>query len=43
MKKAGLFVWLFLIAALSVLGACGKMSSPTPYEGSGYPHSYPRQ
>lgn len=43
MKKAGLFMWLFLLAASMALSACGKISAPAPYEGSGYPHSYPRQ
>lgn len=33
---------LFFISALSILSACGKVSDPVPYEGSGYPHSYPR-
>ncbi len=33
-----------LVAALFVvaMSACGKMANPVPYEGSGYPHSYPR-
>lgn len=33
-----------LLFALTVLqlGGCGKVSSPEPLEGSGYPHKYPR-
>ena len=38
---------VFLCAVLAVvifagLAGCGKISKPEPYEGSGYPHSYPR-
>lgn len=41
MKKFGLFLILAVLLGCS-LTACGKMASPEPYEGSGYPHSYPR-
>ena len=41
MKKFCLFLVLAAFLAVS-LTACGKMASPEPYEGSGYPHSYPR-
>lgn len=41
MKK--FFVAAFICAGIVCgLTACGKMSEPVPYEGSGYPHSYPR-
>ena len=41
MKK--ILVMLFLCGViLCGAAACGKMSAPVPYEGSGYPHSYPR-
>lgn len=40
------FTKLIFMACLSsiILGisACGKVSSPVPIEGSGYPHTYPR-
>lgn len=33
---------IMIVAAALALNACGKISAPQPYEGSGYPHSYPR-
>lgn len=35
--------YLYLLSCLAVLtlAACGKMSSPEPVPGSGYPHTYP--
>ncbi len=39
MKKHILALCLVILA----LGGCGKMSAPSPIEGSGYPHSYPRR
>lgn len=38
--KTGIFMLLLAFAAN--LSACGKVSTPVPLEGSGYPHSYPR-
>ena len=38
MKKIFILGSLVLILALS---ACGKVAKPVPYQGSGYPHSYP--
>lgn len=39
-----IFSMVMVLAALGVsLAACGKISSPEPIEGSGYPHSYPRR
>ena len=38
MKKIFIFLCLFSIFALC---ACGKSAKPVPYEGSGYPHTYP--
>lgn len=43
MKKAKFALQLFLLAAIIAVAACGKISMPQPIEGSGYPHSYPRQ
>ncbi len=37
------FTILFIFAAVLNLVACGKMSAPTPIEGSGYPHDYPHR
>lgn len=41
------FFKIFYIAAFAAfilnVSACGKVSSPVPLEGSGYPHSYPRR
>lgn len=31
------------IVAILAISSCGKMSAPTPLEGSGYPHDYPRE
>ena len=31
-----------VLGVLIGLSACGKVSSPVPLEGSGYPHTYPR-
>jgi len=38
MKK--IFI-LFCLLSVVFLSACGKSARPTPYEGSGYPHTYP--
>ncbi len=32
-----------LTALIFNISACGKVSSPSPIEGSGYPHTYPRR
>ena len=37
-----ILVILFLAVVIFSLTACGKVSNPSPLEGSGYPHSYPR-
>jgi len=37
-----LFLILLLLASLLSVSACGKVSAPVAYEGTGYPHSYPR-
>lgn len=37
------FTILLIFAAVINISACGKMSAPEPYEGSGYPHDYPRR
>lgn len=43
MKKQHLLIICLYIVALSCgLSSCGKVSAPSPYSGSGYPHSYPR-
>lgn len=35
---------LLIILSFSLsVAACGKMADPDKYEGSGYPHSYPRR
>lgn len=39
MKKIFILSCLILTIFLS---SCGKAARPVPYEGSGYPHSYPR-
>lgn len=39
MKKSLMLV-LVVCLVLSV-GACGKSAKPVPFEGSGYPHTYP--
>lgn len=31
------------IAAILTISSCGKTSTPEPFEGSGYPHDYPRE
>ena len=36
------FAAVLLFAAVIHLSACGKMSNPSPLEGTGYPHDYPR-
>ena len=44
MKKIyKLLTLLLMMTSLLFITACGKMSLPTPIEGSGYPHSYPRR
>lgn len=42
MKKT-LLMLIFSLFIIGTLNACGKVSAPKPMEGSGYPHSYPRQ
>ena len=42
MKKSSICAVLVVLALVMCLGACGKVSSPEPLEGSGYPHTYPR-
>ncbi len=44
MKFFAKLIWIVCLTSV-VLGisACGKVSSPTPIEGSGYPHTYPRR
>lgn len=39
MKKS--LMIFFAIVCLFCLSACGKSARPIPYEGSGYPHTYP--
>ena len=34
--------FIMIAAMVLALSACGKMATLEPYEGSGYPHSYPR-
>lgn len=41
MKKMLAAALMAIILAVT-LSACGKVSEPKPYEGSGYPHNYPR-
>lgn len=36
-------VFSLLLTAVASLSACGKMSAPSPIEGSGYPHEYPHR
>lgn len=39
-----IFSMALIIAAISVsVTACGKISSPEPIDGGGYPHTYPRR
>ncbi len=38
MKK--IFISLLMVELL-LLASCGKAAKPVPYEGSGYPHTYP--
>lgn len=40
MKKIWAVLFIFSLLAFG-LSACGKVSAPKPYEGSGYPHGYP--
>lgn len=44
MKKN--FKKLLIIYTISLImfsmSGCGKISAPEPYEGSGYPHQYPK-
>lgn len=40
--RKGLVIFLLLLSVF-VLSSCGKMSAPEPYEGSGYPHFYPKR
>ena len=42
MMNKKFFCFIMIVVAAFALSACGKMSNPVPYEGSGYPHSYPR-
>ncbi len=34
---------VLLFAAIAGISGCGRISAPSTIEGSGYPHSYPRQ
>lgn len=36
------FAILFFVVVANISG-CGKISSPSVVEGSGYPHSYPQK
>jgi hypothetical protein len=40
MKK--LIKLLMIFAFAITVCSCGKMASPVPIEGSGYPHKYPK-
>ena len=42
MMNKKFFCFIMIAAMVLALSACGKMADPEPYEGSGYPHSYPR-
>ncbi len=33
---------LCLLCLIQSLASCAKVAAPSPYEGSDYPHSYPR-
>ncbi len=35
-------VVILLCAVIAAISGCGKISAPSVIEGSGYPHSYPR-
>jgi len=37
-----LIILLSLIISSLTLVSCGKVSAPSPIEGSDYPHTYPR-
>lgn len=41
--SAKIFLFLTLIFVSLSVCSCGKASRPSPLEGSGYPHSYPKQ
>lgn len=43
MKNICRLTILVALAATFMLSACGKMASPSPIEGSGYPHTYPKR
>ena len=42
MLKSKMIMIFAIFGLLLSVGACGKVSSPVPLEGSGYPHTYPR-
>lgn len=33
---------VLLVTIILSISACGKVSAPEPIQGSGYPHTYPR-
>jgi len=43
MIKSKMIIVLAILGLMLSLNACGKVSSPIPLEGSGYPHTYPRR
>lgn len=43
MKNICRFTVLVTLVAVLALSACGKMAAPSPVEGSGYPHTYPKR
>ena len=42
MTKTKITYVLAVLGLVLSLNACGKVSSPVPLEGSGYPHTYPQ-
>lgn len=42
MIKSKMIIIFAVFGLLFGLSACGKVSSPVPLEGGGYPHTYPR-
>ena len=43
MKNICRLTVLAAFAVVLALSACGKMAPPSPVEGSGYPHTYPKR
>jgi len=41
--SAKIFLFLMLVFVTISVCSCGKASRPSPLEGSGYPHSYPKK